>query len=886
MERGAPASGTGRSGGAAAKQLAPHTVVAAKLARPRPSPVHLHRPRLTAALEAATTPVILVSAPAGYGKTSVVAEFAAAHPDETGWLSLDQRDDEPRLWAGVLAALCTTAVVPPDSPLRTLRVPESPTADAEFLGRVDTALAALPGRVTLVLDDVHELDTAARVVVDHLIRRLPDTVGVVLLTRRDPSLSLPRLRLSGRLREVRSDDLAMTAAEVSELLATLGPDLRPDQVAVLVEQTGGWPAGVRLAAQSLAVAADADAYLSDLAGNDRAIADYLVSEILSRLPERTVHLLHAVSICDQLPSPLAVALTEIEDAAEILDALERGSGLVTAYGPGRAQYRVHPLLRSHMQASLRRTRPHAVSGIHRRAADWFLAHDRPVDAVRHLRAAEDVPGVLALLREHGADLVEGGYGAAVLDALAVAPAGLLDADPQVLAVAAYAHLGRGELAAARHCVDRADRAEADGRGSPEGAPALALARARLALAHDRMFHPPGTEALPLGPLGADPLLQAQEAIAASHAEEAEVLARSVLDEPGTDEFARARATALLAAATGLRGRFEEMADLAEHASDLGSGTGRWDDTEGGTLAVVLTGYADLMRCRPEETLAGLARADEYAARLGPALVLTPFLEALRAAARFDLGEREAGAELMHRARTTTAVDRARDEQIALVAMLAHGMAVRLGHREGAGSVVSWASTRLAGSAELAVMRATGPALISRFDAARRLLAPVLDGTAPAGLPWTPVEAWLLECAIALGAARQGRAERALASALRAAREIGVLRPLTTATAAVTALMRSRRGVPGELDALAAEALAVRGRDGLPDLPTLTEREHAVLVHLPSLRPLSEIATELGVSANTVKTHVKALYAKLGAVSRREAVESAARLGLLRSPREG
>ncbi|GEL22398.1 helix-turn-helix transcriptional regulator [Pseudonocardia sulfidoxydans NBRC 16205] len=885
MERTTPATGV-------VNAVATRNVVTAKLAIPRLSPIHLHRPRLVSALEHDGAPVTLISAPAGYGKTSVVAEFAASHHDHVGWLSLDERDDESGLWAGVLAALCVGSAVAPDSPLRSLAVPGSPTADPAFVAEVDSALHAVPSPVTLVLDDVHELAPAARVALDHMVRRLPDTVRLVLLTRRDPPLPLARLRLDGRLHDMRADDLAMDASEVADLLVEVGMTLTDTQVDVLLQQTGGWPAGVRLAAQSLVVTGDPDAYLDDLAGNDYAIADYLVTEILSRLPEPAVHLLHSVSICDQLPSSLVTALTDVEDAAEVFDSLERTTGLVTTYGPGRAQYRVHPLLRAHMKANLRRTRPHTVTGLHRRAAGWFLAHGMRADALRHLTASEDVAALLALLHEQGTDLIADGYGSAVLDAIATLPAEVTAADPLLLAVESYARLGRGELAAAQHALDQADAAHTTtttASTGPEAAATLAIARTRLSLARDRLFHPPGTVPPALGSLGtawSDRRLEAQAAIAASRVQEAEDLVREVLADPHIDEFARARATSVLALATGLRGGFAEMADLAEQASDLGSTTGRWEDTDAGTLSAILTGYAELMRCRPAATLAGLARADTYATRMGPAVVLTPLLDVLRATARFDLGERETAFDLMHRARTSTVVDRARDEQIALVAMLAHGMAVQLGRRDEAHAVTSWAGTRLAGTAELAIMRATGSAAISRFSAARRLAEPVLDGMLRAELPWSVVEGRLLECTIALGTGNRARAERALTAAVRAARDVGVLRPLTTATTAVTALMRARLGALGALDDLAAEALAVRGRHGLLDPPTLTDRERAVLAQLPSLRPIAEIAADMGVSPNTVKSHVKALYAKFGAGSRREAVDAATRLGLIRGTPSG
>jgi LuxR family maltose regulon positive regulatory protein len=295
-----------------------------------------------------------------------------------------------------------------------------------------------------------------------------------------------------------------------------------------------------------------------------------------------------------------------------------------------------------------------------------------------------------------------------------------------------------------------------------------------------------------------------------------------------------------------------MADLAQRATTVGASTGRWDDgIESGTLSVLLVGYADLVRCRPQECLDGLAGTDAYAQRLGPAVVLTPFLDALRAAARFDLGERETGFTLMHHARAATVVVRARDEQVALVAVLAYGMARRLGRRDEATAIV-----RLDGHPAGGHRRAGRHARDrTRHDQPLRR------------------EAWLIECGMCLRTGQPERAGRALATALRICREVGVLRPLTTTPAAVTALLRNRAARHG---GLAAEALAVHQRLGPVDAPTLTAREQAVLAQLSSLRTLAEIAADLGVSVNTVKTHVTSLHAKLGAGSRREAVEHAGR----------
>ena len=189
-----------------------------------------------------------------------------------------------------------------------------------------------------------------------ILRHLPAGVRLVLLSRVDPPLALVRLRLEGRLAELRAEHLRFTRPETAELLALGGPALTPDQVGMLHEATDGWPAGLRLAVSSLGAAADPDQFLDEFSGDDRSVADYLVDEVLQAMPADTRELLGLVSVCDPIPAELAGELSGRPDAARELNALQHDSGLITR-GPLPSEYRVHVLLRSYLRAELARQRP-------------------------------------------------------------------------------------------------------------------------------------------------------------------------------------------------------------------------------------------------------------------------------------------------------------------------------------------------------------------------------------------------------------------------------------------------------------------------------------------------------------------------------------------------
>ncbi|HET6501488.1 MAG TPA: LuxR family transcriptional regulator, partial [Amycolatopsis sp.] len=322
------------------------------------------RPRLLSVLdEARDVLVTMVCAPAGSGKTLLLADWAPRHAS-IAWVSLDSDDnDDGRFWSALLAALAECPGVPPDSPLRTQVVPARPSRDLGFLAAVVNALDELPEPVWLVLDDVHELtDPDPLYGLETLLRHRPAGLRLVLAARHNPPLPLARLSLADQLTEIRAADLRFATGEARALLESAGVVLLPEQLRNLVEQTEGWAAGLRLAAVSLAEAEDPGRFLAEFAENDRAVADYLIDEVLSQLPEEPREFLYTISVCDEVSAELARAVSGSPDAGTLLDTLERKTSLLVRTGTRERWYRMHALVRSSLLADLTRRTPARARG--------------------------------------------------------------------------------------------------------------------------------------------------------------------------------------------------------------------------------------------------------------------------------------------------------------------------------------------------------------------------------------------------------------------------------------------------------------------------------------------------------------------------------------------
>jgi LuxR family maltose regulon positive regulatory protein len=362
------------------------------------------RPRLSERLTQATeSKLTVISAPPGFGKTTLLAEWLTAAPANersAAWLSLDRSDNEPAsFWTYLITALQTVAPGVGASALPILQDPQPPRIEV-VLATLINELSAVPNDVVLVLDDYHVVDAPeVQEGMAFLLEHLPPQIHLVIATRADPALPLGRLRGRGDLAEIRAADLRFTLDEAAAYLnEVMGLDLAAPDVAALEGRTEGWIAALQLAALSIQGRDDVAGFIASFAGDDRYIVDYLVEDVLQRQPERVRSFLLRTSILDRLSGPLCDAVTGQAGGKAMLEALDRGNLFLVPLDDRRRWYRYHQLFADVLQARLMDEQPEDVPTLHRRASDWYERNGERSQAIRHALAAEDF--------ERAADLVE------------------------------------------------------------------------------------------------------------------------------------------------------------------------------------------------------------------------------------------------------------------------------------------------------------------------------------------------------------------------------------------------------------------------------------------------------------------------------------------------
>src|SRR5215217_6427410 len=479
-------------------------ILATKLFVPPTQPKVVVRPRLIEHLdEGLDRKVTLISAPAGFGKTTLLGEWVAGCGRAAAWLSLEERDNDPtRFLTYLVAALQTIAPNMGEGVQGALQSPQPPPAEA-MLTALLNEIITLPDDFVLVLDDYHAID--ARAVDDaltFLLEHLPPGMHLAIATREDPSLPLARLRARGQLTEVRASDLRFTISETAEFLrGMMGLDLSAEEIDALETRTEGWIAGLQLAALSMRGREDVPGFIRAFAGDNRYILDYLVEEVLQRQPEHIRSFLLSTSILDRLSGPLCGVVTGQEDGNRTLDVLERGNFFFVPLDDKRHWYRYHHLFADVLFTHLMGERPDRVPVLHRRASEWYERNGWAADAIRHALAAEDFGRAADLVELAGPAMRRSRQEATLLGWLEALPDELLRFRP-VLGVG-YAHvlLASGTFEGVEDRLRDAERwleTTADGRAWPDTPAAemvvvddeafrrlpgeIAIARAGLALA--------------------------------------------------------------------------------------------------------------------------------------------------------------------------------------------------------------------------------------------------------------------------------------------------------------------------------------------------------------------------------------------------------------------
>ncbi|WP_141286588.1 LuxR C-terminal-related transcriptional regulator, partial [Paenarthrobacter aurescens] len=702
-------------------------------------------------------------------------------------------------------------------------------------------------------------------------------------------------RLSGRVVELGTKDLAFTMDDINVLAVKTTTLMGMPQLRELFRQTAGWPACVVLALRYLREAANPDVPLGDLAANNRQLADFLDHQIIRDLSCEERHVLSSTSVCRVVVAAQASTLAGNRNAGLVLSGLADDRGIVESAGSGRSVFLVHPLIRAHFRADLARKQPDELIRYSRIAARWHEHAGDPVAALRHAMDSSDHGLIGDILEQHGAALLGSGEVIHVRRAIAALPDSLFTVSPKLCVVAALAHVESRQPTTASRYMAVANRNRSDD-SPPELRELQALAKARLS-----WFSDGWEEQDPKATVEYAALTFSRHSDVRIEAKMVTVTAALVEGNYGTAEneasaalieateagnaYLAGKVYLKLAATYSMQGRLRRASEFL-HLAEENLPAQMWTAGAGRSTGSLMHASAALLRAEPRKALeftsAGLAELGQLGSSskgVGGAMRAT--LEIITACAHLDSGDRRNALEGLRQARLRIGRDHVFAQPLAAsIAVIEHSAALALGHADHAREVLDWAEDLIPGTGELCLLRAQGPAGISRFDAATDRLKPLHTGAVKPLLEWTKLHVNVLECSMALRTGRRTLAGKLLDEAFHLAGELDVLRPLAIAPQEVIGLLMERVGAYGPHEALAQRVLSLRPPTDARRAQSLTPREREVLSLLPSHLSQEQMAAELHLSVNTVKTHVRIIYSKLGAGSRHDAVAAAYKGGYL------
>lgn len=875
-------------------------VLQAKIVMPGVPGWMVSRPRLEKRIDEGTAgPLTVITGPPGAGKTMAVASWAAARPGPVAWVTLDHYDSRPKVfWSTIVAAMRNAGVAlgrVSAAPARTA------AADHVFLLRLASELAAQDPPVVLVLDDLHLLaGTELMDGLQYLLRNARSGLRLVVCSRTDPMLPLHRYRLAGELTEIRASELAFSVPEAGLLMAQHGITLPPRTLELLTKLDEGWAAGLRLAAISLDEHPDPGQFIKELAAENSAIAGYLVAEALNNQPDEIRDLLLKTSILDRVSSGIASELTGDEQAATALTTLARTNAFVQPLGNG--WYRYHSLFAEVLRLKLRLECPGQVADLHRRAARWYQVNGLLLDAVRQAVAAGDWPFAAELVLDELAigQLIESHGHSSLANCFRRMPPTPTWTGPQPALIAAALALADLQSEDASAALDVAEGIIERLGADTEIPSRLAAATLRLAVA--RRAGDLGAAAASIARM--EKLVEKVPGdILTRHAEiDATVLSARGVGQFWSGHFDEAALSLDAgAAAAALSGSVSERADCYGYLALLEALRGRLN--RAAELAAEVVGAAGEndtgpagFACGPAEValaLVHLERNERHAARdrlkrADAALRVQP--EKLVAAAaclvvaRYRLAEGRAkkASEMIARARHGWSPPSWLEHRLALLESRAYAVA---GDVSSAVGVAVRANP--GASLDAAVALAHGWLDAGDHQAAGRALE---NGPDDAGEGQDPsrLDRWLADARLGYSRGDQARGRRSLQRALQLAEAEQLRLPFAMQAAWIRPVLRSDALLADTHRHLLEPGLVGHGRAEPPAAeqaaPVIVEqlsgREREVLSLLSGMLSTAEVANELYISVNTVKTHLKSIYRKLAATHRGEAVRRARQLELL------
>lgn len=827
---------------------------------------------LTALDDGATVPLTVVVGVPGAGKSALLASWLHDRPQMPSvWFSCDSRDADPEMFWHALCAALTHAR--PDHWLDMAELLEEPEPD---LGDVAIAvvndLLDLGEKVVIVIDDFQFAADAAPSLVT-LIERLPTGCRVVVGSRTEPQLALHRLRAHGQVHEVRDPELRLTTCEVADVLDEFGIGLSATEIELLANRTEGWIAGVQMAAVSLRDHSDRDRFLADLAKSPRAITDFLGTEVLDGQPVDVRRFLLATSVLDVLEPASCAAVTERGDASTMLGCLEERNLFLISLGLDT--YRYHHLFAELLRHHLRAEEPDLERALHRRAAAFFVEADDPESAIDHLLAAGAEEEAFEVLRSNLVDAFYQGDGRTPRRLFSRFERSSSAIDPAHLPDLALAVAASGPTGAAEPWISRATAHSAD--LSDEHLSRVAIARALVAMRDGEaaeieraLASCPAPEGLPdQERYGYIPSLLARSRLWLGDARGARDICERVLEAADRQSALHVVMACGLAWVACVEGQLTEAKDVADRALASAQTLGL---TGHPVTVEALCAQGRVAFERGDLALAEqvLEQAVSVSEDVRPAFAAESQLVLARVwltqGLASDATDGVARARALLRTNSTSPL-------VALCDAFDVRIAVDTGRLDHAAEAVR----SLAPGIRATLLRARIGLAAARFEQARDEVASCEPVTMRQRL-----DVALLGARIAHGLGSDDADER-LGAVIDLARVEGFVVVLADDLAELRPqllhLLRAGRvgmyeqAVLDRIERGLPTSLSTGGEGGL-----LSEREMTVLRYLPSRLTNQEIASEIFVSTNTVKTHVRRIYQKLGVSSRTEAIAEARRLG--------
>ncbi len=867
--------------------------------------------------------VTVVSAPAGSGKTVLLRSWIddATVAGRAAWVPVGRDERDPRnFWLCVVAALRRTI---PGAALVGALV-AAPDLDAwALVERLLAALAPLGERLWLVVDDGHELAPDALRQLELVIMRAPAGLRFVLASRHDVRLGLHWLRLEGGLTEIRAGELRFTLTEAGELFAAAGVELDEPTLAVLHERTEGWAAGLRLAALAAAGHPDPVRLAEEFSGTERTVADYLLAEVLERQSEPVRRLLLRTSILERVNGELADLLTGDASGERVLQDLEAAGAFTVSLDAARSWFRYHQLFAELLRLELRRTAPGKVTALHQAAADWLAGHGYPVEAVRQAQAAGNWGLAARLLAGDWPALHLEGQAATVHELLAGFPDQGRAADAELAVVGAADELAQGSLEAAERYLALAARHDAPEQADEGGYGRVLAGAVRLLLERQRGNLPA------VAAVARELQAMTKVADAARPGLGTDLSALALISLGGTEFMATSSKDAERCLESGIAlarriGRpyleftglayqaphqsyhsFERAAELGRQAVELAERHGWADDPAVGVACQTVANML-VWQGQPDEAETWVQRTERtLTAETHPAAVLMNrmlrgMVELARDRDAAAVAALEAGELLAQRVPVGNFI-------VARVrGLLVHAL-IRLGQAERAEQFLAGLSEQDRDQGEIRI--ATAALRLAQDDpqAALAELAPVQEApVAEDYWGFSRVRADTLEAIARDALGDRDGADAARERVLDLSKRCAVPPLLSYSVCGlVEGRARQRVGLVIEVGSPFAGTRVgppppnTRARQASPLPPgapsayrpepllePLSHGEMRVLRYLPTHLTGPEIAGELYVSLNTVKSHVRHVYEKLGTHGRAEAVARARDLGLLASPHRG